>query len=101
MEGKISEETLQVRLYAVDCPEIAHFGNPLQPFGEEAKQVGKASPVAAPRLPLVLRQNTSVLFAFCGPVSAKELRSEASSRISADVGGQSSPRTVGATSSLP
>ncbi|CAN0133083.1 unnamed protein product [Ascophyllum nodosum] len=41
MEGKISEETLQVRLYAVDCPEIAHFGNPLQPFGEEAKQFTK------------------------------------------------------------
>lgn len=39
MEGKKSEETLQIRLYAVDCPEIAHFGNPAQPFSAEAKAV--------------------------------------------------------------
>lgn len=39
MEGKNSEETLQIRLYAVDCPEVAHFGNPAQPFSKEAKEV--------------------------------------------------------------
>lgn len=39
MEGKTSEETLQIRLYAVDCPEVAHFGNPAQPFSKEAKDV--------------------------------------------------------------
>lgn len=39
MEGKKSEETLQIRLYAVDCPEVAHFGNPAQPFSAEAKEV--------------------------------------------------------------
>lgn len=40
MEGKKkSDETLQIRLYAVDCPEIAHFGNPAQPFSAEAKTV--------------------------------------------------------------
>ena len=40
MEGKKkSEQTLQIRLYAVDCPEIAHFGNPAQPFSAEAKAV--------------------------------------------------------------
>lgn len=40
MEGKKkSEQTLQIRLYAVDCPEVAHFGNPAQPFSAEAKAV--------------------------------------------------------------
>lgn len=39
MEGKRSEETLQIRLYAVDCPEVAHFGNPAQPLSAEAKEV--------------------------------------------------------------
>lgn len=43
MKGKRSEETLQIRLYAVDCPEVAHFGNPAQPFSEEAKQVGEGT----------------------------------------------------------
>lgn len=39
MQGKKSEETLQIRLYAVDCPEVAHFGNPAQPLSTEAKEV--------------------------------------------------------------
>lgn len=39
MTGKKSEETLQIRLYAVDCPEVAHFGNPAQPWSAEAKEV--------------------------------------------------------------
>ncbi|CAM9657496.1 unnamed protein product [Discosporangium mesarthrocarpum] len=39
MEGKkVSEETLMIRIYAVDTPEIAHFGKPAQPFGAEAKE---------------------------------------------------------------
>ncbi|CAM9990366.1 unnamed protein product [Ectocarpus sp. 12 AP-2014] len=38
---KNSEETLQIRLYAVDCPEVAHFGNPAQPFSAEAKAFTK------------------------------------------------------------
>lgn len=43
MEGKKSEETLQIRLYAVDCPEVAHFGNPAQPLSAEAKEVNLLS----------------------------------------------------------
>ncbi|CBJ30876.1 conserved unknown protein [Ectocarpus siliculosus] len=38
---KNSEQTLQIRLYAVDCPEVAHFGNPAQPFSAEAKAFTK------------------------------------------------------------
>ena len=45
MEGKRSEETLQIRLYAVDCPEVAHFGNPAQAFSAEAKEVRQQPPV--------------------------------------------------------
>lgn len=47
MEGKRSEETLQIRLYAVDCPEVAHFGNPAQAFSAEAKEVKQQPPVSA------------------------------------------------------
>eukprot|EP00904_Undaria_pinnatifida_P013530 jgi/Undpi1/9307/HiC_scaffold_26.g11765.m1 len=41
MVGKKSKETLQIRLYAVDCPEVAHFGNPAQAFSAEAKELTK------------------------------------------------------------
>ena len=33
---KLSEETLQIRLYAVDAPETAKFGNKGMPMGDEA-----------------------------------------------------------------
>lgn len=36
--GKASEHTLQIRLAAIDTPETAKFGNPGQPFGEDAKK---------------------------------------------------------------
>lgn len=36
--GRASEHTLQVRLAAIDTPETAKFGNPGQPFGDEAKK---------------------------------------------------------------
>eukprot|EP00747_Dinoflagellata_sp_TGD_P089137 gnl/TRDRNA2_/TRDRNA2_164224_c0_seq1.p1 gnl/TRDRNA2_/TRDRNA2_164224_c0~~gnl/TRDRNA2_/TRDRNA2_164224_c0_seq1.p1 ORF type:complete len:233 (+),score=29.30 gnl/TRDRNA2_/TRDRNA2_164224_c0_seq1:311-1009(+) len=36
-KGKLSDETIVIRIGAVDCPEIAHFGSKGQPFGEEAK----------------------------------------------------------------
>eukprot|EP00903_Cladosiphon_okamuranus_P017855 g16433.t1 len=48
MEGKTSEETLQIRLYAVDCPEVAHFGNPAQPFSAEAKAFTKDALLGKP-----------------------------------------------------
>ena len=35
---KLSEETLQIRLYAVDAPETAKFGNKGMPYGDEAKE---------------------------------------------------------------
>lgn len=35
---KISTETINVRLAAVDAPEISHYGVPGQPFGKEAKE---------------------------------------------------------------
>lgn len=47
MEGKRSEETLQIRLYGVDCPEVAHFGNPAQAFSAEAKEVRQPPPASA------------------------------------------------------
>jgi micrococcal nuclease len=34
--GKLSESTISVRMYGVDCPELAHFGNPEQPYAKEA-----------------------------------------------------------------
>ncbi len=33
---KTKTKTLQVRLARIDAPEIAHFGNPAQPFGKDA-----------------------------------------------------------------
>ena len=36
--GKLSEETIQVRLLAVDAPEVAKFGSDSQPYAEAAKQ---------------------------------------------------------------
>lgn len=35
--GKLSECTVSVRLYGVDAPETAKFGNPEQPYAREAK----------------------------------------------------------------
>ena len=34
--GGLKEHTLAVRLYAIDAPETAKFGNPGQPFADEA-----------------------------------------------------------------
>lgn len=36
--GKLSECTISVRLYGVDAPETAKFGNPEQPYAREAKE---------------------------------------------------------------
>ncbi|KAK3265767.1 hypothetical protein CYMTET_25575 [Cymbomonas tetramitiformis] len=36
-EGKVSENSLQLRLAGIDTPETAKFGKDGQPFGEEAK----------------------------------------------------------------
>ena len=36
--GKLSECTVSVRLYGVDAPETAKFGNPEQPYAREAKE---------------------------------------------------------------
>ena len=35
-EGKLTETTMSIRIYGVDCPELAHFGNPEQPYAKEA-----------------------------------------------------------------
>jgi endonuclease YncB( thermonuclease family) len=35
---KISDQTINVRLSGIDAPETAHFGNPAQAYGNEAKQ---------------------------------------------------------------
>lgn len=34
--GKLSENTIAVRIYGVDAPETAKFGNPSQPYADEA-----------------------------------------------------------------
>jgi endonuclease YncB( thermonuclease family) len=34
--GKLSENTLSIRIYAVDCPETAKFGNNAMPLADEA-----------------------------------------------------------------
>mmetsp|Transcript_28043 Transcript_28043/g.82457 ORF Transcript_28043/g.82457 Transcript_28043/m.82457 type:complete len:176 (+) Transcript_28043:183-710(+) len=36
-DGKLTQNTISVRIYGVDAPELAHFGNPSMPFAEEAK----------------------------------------------------------------
>jgi len=36
-EKTTSKDTIGIRLAGVDAPECAHFGQPGQPFGEEAK----------------------------------------------------------------
>ncbi|CAM9220411.1 unnamed protein product [Chrysoparadoxa australica] len=41
-KGKLSETALAVRIYGVDCPEVAHFGNKAQPFSAEATAFTKA-----------------------------------------------------------
>lgn len=38
---KLSETTMQVRLAAVDAPEVAKFGQAAQPFADEAKRYAK------------------------------------------------------------
>ncbi|RLN54412.1 hypothetical protein BBJ28_00007791 [Nothophytophthora sp. Chile5] len=37
-DGKLSEHTLQIRLAGIDTPETPKFGNPGQPFGDDAKK---------------------------------------------------------------
>lgn len=34
----LKDETLHIRLAGVDAPEMAHFGNPAQPFSDEASE---------------------------------------------------------------
>ena len=34
--GNLKDHTLAVRMYAIDTPETAKFGNPGQPYGDEA-----------------------------------------------------------------
>ena len=36
--GNLKDETIMVRIAAVDCPETAKFGQEGQPFGDEAKE---------------------------------------------------------------
>lgn len=36
--GKLSEHTMSVRIYGVDAPELAHFGNPTMPKAQDAKE---------------------------------------------------------------
>ncbi|CBZ54197.1 putative nuclease [Neospora caninum Liverpool] len=37
-KGKLTENTIRIRLYGIDAPETAKFGHPGQPFAQEAKQ---------------------------------------------------------------
>ena len=43
--GGLKEHTLAVRLYAIDAPETAKFGNPGQPFAEELLQLRRLARV--------------------------------------------------------
>lgn len=36
--GKLTENTIRIRLYGVDAPETAKFGNPGQPYAEVRKK---------------------------------------------------------------
>jgi micrococcal nuclease len=38
-KGKLSDETIQVRIIAVDAPEIGKFGSKSQPFAEDARDM--------------------------------------------------------------
>ena len=37
LTGKVSEQALPIRICTIDTPEVAKFGKPGQPFGDEAK----------------------------------------------------------------
>jgi len=39
--GKLSDKTISVRFYGVDCPETAKFGNPAMPYANEAMDYTK------------------------------------------------------------
>jgi endonuclease YncB( thermonuclease family) len=37
-DGRLSENTISIRIYALDCPETAKFGNKAQPMADEATE---------------------------------------------------------------
>ena len=51
-EGKLSEETLQIRLCAIDTPETAKFGKPSQVCVPPHPRASAASLAAARPLPI-------------------------------------------------
>ncbi|KAJ1451060.1 hypothetical protein M885DRAFT_530796 [Pelagophyceae sp. CCMP2097] len=55
--ARLADETLQVRLYAVDTPETAKFGNPGQDFGDTATALvsSKMGPGANVRVKLLAK----------------------------------------------
>uniref|UniRef100_A0A7S3Q8J6 TNase-like domain-containing protein n=2 Tax=Chaetoceros debilis TaxID=122233 RepID=A0A7S3Q8J6_9STRA len=41
-KGKLSEYTMPIRLYAIDCPEVGKNGNPSMPAADDAKEWTRA-----------------------------------------------------------
>ena len=41
--SELKDETIHVRISGVDAPELAHFGNPAQPHGQESLDWLKAT----------------------------------------------------------
>ena len=37
-DGRLSDNTISIRIYALDCPETANFGNKAQPMADEATE---------------------------------------------------------------
>ncbi|KAG1691941.1 hypothetical protein DVH05_026101 [Phytophthora capsici] len=63
-KGKLSDHTLQIRLAGIDTPETAKFGNPGQPFGDEAKK-WLASALEGRKLTLTLLHKDQYARAVC------------------------------------
>ncbi|KAL4146932.1 hypothetical protein PRNP1_010688 [Phytophthora ramorum] len=63
-DGKLSDHTLQIRLAGIDTPETAKFGNPGQPFGDDAKK-WLASTLEGRKLTLTLLHKDQYARAVC------------------------------------
>ncbi|KAE9194573.1 hypothetical protein PF002_g23558 [Phytophthora fragariae] len=63
-DGKLSDHTLQIRLAGIDTPETAKFGNPGQPFGDDAKK-WLASTLEGKKLTLTLLHKDQYARAVC------------------------------------
>ena len=68
----LKDETLHIRIAAVDAPENAHFGNPAQPFAKESWDWMKAL-LTGKRVKVQLIRKDQYLRIVSGPSSCSYL----------------------------